>query len=541
MKTLFYSLRALSVLGALCVSAGASLRPQAVPVSYAGARSPFEAEVDLARPERERIRAHLARVEADLRAHPPAGLSEARRAARAARLDDLRAYAERGEFPRNRDYPDRLVPYFIDAEGVPCAMGHLVIASGHADFAEEIHENRNNAYIPEIAAADGRLARWLEANGMTLEEAARVQPSYGPPSLYSVLSVGLDSLGRVWAFGGDQNSIGNVALLRREGTKWTSQGGGFGAAGFCLTRGGDAAVLQSESRVTWKGTAYGASGTSSRMMSACAWDSAQQSLWVGTGQGLRRFTRGGAFDTLAVRSYTTTLTPDTVLAVAATGSAVWAGTPRGLSRRGFRGGDTLVATWDSAALQGARVTGLRASGGDKVWAGLEGSLSEARVLRFSTLGLRRWDGAQWRTYRAAMSSVQLPGDTIYALAVRDTATVWIATPSGFHRFPSTGSPKVADLPAGAVVNDMVGDAQGFYAATNLGVYRYADGVLTFMGQPAVSLRGGVAGKPTGPAPRLRVLTRAEAAAEAAGRLHTLSGRQVSSGAAQGVYLPDAPR
>src|SRR5690606_11519400 len=138
-------------------------------IAYAGARSFYEAHVNLAEPERERIQKHLALVEDDMRRHVPAGLNEAQLTKRLALLDTLRAYRERGEFPRNLDFPDRLIPYFIDAAGVPCAMGKLIIASGHAALAEDVRAHMNNAYIAEIPAADPRLAAWGEEHGFTLE------------------------------------------------------------------------------------------------------------------------------------------------------------------------------------------------------------------------------------------------------------------------------------------------------------------------------------------------------------------------------------
>ena len=91
-------------------------------MAYPSARSYFEARVDLSEEDQSRIARHLAAVEAELRARPTDHLSESQRKNRLARLDDLHTYWTRAEFPQNRDFPDRLVPYFIDAQGVPCAM-----------------------------------------------------------------------------------------------------------------------------------------------------------------------------------------------------------------------------------------------------------------------------------------------------------------------------------------------------------------------------------------------------------------------------------
>jgi hypothetical protein len=191
--------------------------------AYPDPQSPFEATVNLAEPERERVQRHLATVEVDMRANPPAGLTDAQLKKRLALLDELRAYRERGVFPKNRDFPDRLVPYFIDAEGVPCAMGQLVIASGHGAFAEEIRATRNNAYIAELAAMDGRLAAWGEEHGITLEEAARVQPGYGPPRLSSVVRIRQDTLGRPWPGSTKRcSTAGSRTSARCRRSRWTS-------------------------------------------------------------------------------------------------------------------------------------------------------------------------------------------------------------------------------------------------------------------------------------------------------------------------------
>src|SRR5688500_10730692 len=72
-----------------------------------------------------RLRVHLEYVEARLRASEPAGLSGEQRAERARNLDRLRAYIERGEFPRNFEVQGRR-PHFIDDDGRICAVGYLI-------------------------------------------------------------------------------------------------------------------------------------------------------------------------------------------------------------------------------------------------------------------------------------------------------------------------------------------------------------------------------------------------------------------------------
>lgn len=125
--------------------------------------------------DRIRIQEHLQGVEHELRARDVSHLDEAQRAARESMLDALRDYHEAGVFPRNRHVAG-VNPVFIDEEDRACAMGHLIISSGHEEAARAIAAEQNLARVPDIDVVD--LSPWLDAHGMTLEEAARVQPSY---------------------------------------------------------------------------------------------------------------------------------------------------------------------------------------------------------------------------------------------------------------------------------------------------------------------------------------------------------------------------
>jgi hypothetical protein len=528
------------ILGLAALPAVAALYNPEPRIAYANPRSYYEARVDLAEPERPRIQRHLAAVEAALRARPVTNLTESQRRNRLARLDDLHAYWTRGEFPQNLDFPDRLIPYFIDARGVPCAMGHLVIQSGGREYAEEIRRDRNNAYIGEIAAADPRLAAWTEANGMTLEEAAMVQPAYGGTLVNLVTRVLMDSAAKPWVFGWDQNFVGGTAIFNRPGSEWVLKASGA-ISGFCLTPSGQMLLL-GNTGASWNARAYTLPSGSPSLYGqgySCDWSPSYSEAWIGTNQGLWRFARGGSADTMAVTRFSTSLASDSVTGVAAISGAVWASTPRELYRRGTSGSDTAVTVMDSAALsvlKGLRVTGLKGTG-NKVWAGFEGNAvpyGENRYT-FSTRGLWMHNGVQSRRFISSMSSVFVPGDTITALGVRDSATVWLAVPGrGFFKFPSSsGTGKVADIPAGVTVYDLVGDTNGFYAGTSRGVYQFRNDSLVNLGVPAVSIRPSLAGKGIQNAPRLRVLTAREAAALGA---RSVLGQRTGSKAGAGVYL-----
>ncbi len=133
------------------------------------------AVIDAVTADQMRIRAHLERVERELRARGASSLAPSARLARARALDALHAYWQRGVFPRNTRHPGERMPYFIDDEGRACAMAHLIQVSGAPALAETVRARENNA---RVAAMTTDLGPWLEENGLTAAEAARIQPSY---------------------------------------------------------------------------------------------------------------------------------------------------------------------------------------------------------------------------------------------------------------------------------------------------------------------------------------------------------------------------
>ncbi len=132
---------------------------------------------ELVAAERARIRAHLERVEAELRTAPTDHLPEEVQVAREQQVEVLREYRKRGVFPRNLAYPHAKVPVFVDDRGVHCAVGYLLHRSGADSVVTQIAERRNFARVPELADEPG-LAEWLASVGLSLEEAARIQPAY---------------------------------------------------------------------------------------------------------------------------------------------------------------------------------------------------------------------------------------------------------------------------------------------------------------------------------------------------------------------------
>ncbi|MGZ8413469.1 MAG: hypothetical protein ACXWZS_08940 [Gemmatirosa sp.] len=125
-----------------------------------------------------RIRSHFDSVLVELADRDLVALAPAQRGRRLAALATLRTYRDRGVFPHNRDFPGQAVPYFVDREtGTPCAVAHLLAASGRRDIVDRVARTDNNVWVASLAG-DTAFTGWLDANGLTLVEAARIQVPY---------------------------------------------------------------------------------------------------------------------------------------------------------------------------------------------------------------------------------------------------------------------------------------------------------------------------------------------------------------------------
>lgn len=158
-----------------------------------------------------RIQAHLAAVERELLARDVSHLTPDQRAARARNIAVLRGYRERGIFPHNHDFAGERVPYFVDEHGTLCAMAYLIQQSGSGDLVSRVAATANNARIPELAG-DRELVAWLDANGLTLAEAARVQPSYDDGGCVACFEVP-DERERVTARYGTASAVASGSAL----------------------------------------------------------------------------------------------------------------------------------------------------------------------------------------------------------------------------------------------------------------------------------------------------------------------------------------
>jgi hypothetical protein len=179
-----------------------------------------------ATPEVRRIQTHFDSVLLELTA-PATGQAHSRDQAahRAALVQELRAYRDRGVFPHNYDFPDRATPYFVDRKtGTLCAVANLLAVTGRRDIVDRVAAANNNVWVPSLGG-DTAFAAWLDQNGLTLAEAARIQVPYmAEPSRaeeVAMYTVGATALGAVaGAVGtGVWNAWGNSDGHRRIGTR----------------------------------------------------------------------------------------------------------------------------------------------------------------------------------------------------------------------------------------------------------------------------------------------------------------------------------
>lgn len=135
-----------------------------------GDAAPIQEEgVDLAA-----ARVHYRAVERELRDADVSQLDEQRRAARADVIEQLRAYREAELFGRNTLDPAARVPHFVDDRGRRCAVANLLHHTGHDALVSELAAANNDLFVVELSG-DPRFAEWLEAVGLTFEEAVRIQ------------------------------------------------------------------------------------------------------------------------------------------------------------------------------------------------------------------------------------------------------------------------------------------------------------------------------------------------------------------------------
>jgi len=101
-------------------------------------------------------------------------------------IEDLKAYARKRTFPRNvSESICSRTPIFVDRFDTPCAVAHLMRASGAegAALARFIDQRHHTSLISDIlldADVAGRVSKWASTRGLTSRDLAMIQPGYTP-------------------------------------------------------------------------------------------------------------------------------------------------------------------------------------------------------------------------------------------------------------------------------------------------------------------------------------------------------------------------
>jgi len=154
------------------------------------------------------VQAHLLNIESELRKAPVDDLDPSAAARRSALLYTLDAYAHAGEYPHGDgtlrplppgsepwlfDHPlsPGAAPIFVDDAGRYCAVGWLLHMDGQDSLVSTVVERDRYARVYEIDAWGPELSAWANSAGFTVDELARIQPTYPimdfpPPSPFCI-------------------------------------------------------------------------------------------------------------------------------------------------------------------------------------------------------------------------------------------------------------------------------------------------------------------------------------------------------------------
>jgi hypothetical protein len=123
------------------------------------------------------IQMHLSLVEKTLRNKNCSSLTTEQKQHRQMSLDILHDYWVKGIFPKNL-YHTKRTPYFIDKFGTACAVGQLIISTGHEELAKKIMNENNNAYLTDLNLKYPEIKEWADLFGFTIDELSWIQPCY---------------------------------------------------------------------------------------------------------------------------------------------------------------------------------------------------------------------------------------------------------------------------------------------------------------------------------------------------------------------------
>ena len=95
------------------------------------------------------IQAHLGAVLTILKSNSTKSLTKAQKESRKKLIQLLDHYRKDGNFPKNY-YRSERIPVFIDEHGTHCAVGYLLMKTGHEVAAQRIAMTNNYAWVKEI-------------------------------------------------------------------------------------------------------------------------------------------------------------------------------------------------------------------------------------------------------------------------------------------------------------------------------------------------------------------------------------------------------
>lgn len=130
-----------------------------------------------------RITTHLEYVENLLRKRNVSKLSKELQNKREHLLNLLHNYWAAGIYPKNYDYSNQRKPCFIDKDNAICAVGYLIEQTTNRQVAEEI--NNKHKYDELLSMNDITVNDWILTSGLTKQECAMIQPTYGPSPYFT--------------------------------------------------------------------------------------------------------------------------------------------------------------------------------------------------------------------------------------------------------------------------------------------------------------------------------------------------------------------
>lgn len=153
-------------------------------VSLLAFQSTSQSPIDPLAASRAEARVRYQKVELELARARLDTLTPEQRAARARLLEVLDAYVVRADFGQQDIEAGVRLPQFVDADGRRCAVAELLHSTGEVELVSAVAKSHNTAWIAELSG-DARFLGWLDRNGLSLDEAARIQgpsmPNFAGP------------------------------------------------------------------------------------------------------------------------------------------------------------------------------------------------------------------------------------------------------------------------------------------------------------------------------------------------------------------------